>query len=221
MKIWKFLFIVSSIMVSTGCSRAQYEGKPLESIKTKPKVEKVSVLYKPLSKQESVKYLGRNWQSKGYQPVQIAIENFSSNPILFSQRGISLPTTDYETIKFKLHQYAKAKVIGIGASSATCVSIGLIGLMLAPATFGITGVLLPIGLGGAGLHATSKMLQSEVSLDQDYQNKFLHDKQIAGNSVLEGIVFVPKKGFKDKFVIKMIDIKTEKAFFVEAKRIKS
>lgn len=221
MKVWNFISVVICIIASTSCNRIQYESQPLESIKTKPKVEKVSVLYKPLSKKESVKYLGRNWQGKGYQPIQVAIENFSPNTILFAQKGISLPTVDYETIKLKIHEYAKAKAIGIGASSATCISVGLIGLILAPATFGITGVLLPIGIGGAGLHTASKIIKSDNSIEEDYQKKFLHDRQIAGNSIVEGIIFVPKQGFQEKFTIKMMDTKTEKAFFIEAKRFKS
>ena len=221
MKIWKVVPIIMGFMLLAGCNRVQYEGQPLESIKTKPKVqEKVGVLYKPLSKKESITYLGRNWQSRGYQPVQVAIENFSPNTILFAQAGISLPTVDYETIKLKAHQYTKTKAIGIGASSATCVTVGLIGLILAPATFGISGILLPIGIGGAGLHTASRMMQSDAFLDEDYQKKFLHNRQISGGTIVEGIIFVPKKGFHEKFTIKMMDTKTEKAFLVEAKRFK-
>lgn len=69
-----FSFILSAAFFS-GCSNAYYESKPLESIKTKPKVEeKVAVFYRPLSKKESKAYLGRVWQRSGYQPVQVVIE---------------------------------------------------------------------------------------------------------------------------------------------------
>lgn len=221
MKAWKFIFFVMGFIGCTGCSRIQYDTQALDSIKTRPKVEeKVRVLYKPLSKKESIKYLGRSWQSKGYQPVQIAIENFSPNTVAFARRGISLPTVDYETIKAKAHQYTRATAIGVGASSATCVTVGLVGLILAPATFGISGVLVPIGIGGAGLHTATRMMHSDASLDEDYQKKFLHDRQVAGNGVIEGIIFVPKKAFQEKFTIKMMDTKTEKVVVVQARRFK-
>jgi hypothetical protein len=221
MKNGKLIIAVLGILALTSCNRVHYETQALESIKTRPKVEeKVKVLYKPLSKKESIKYLGRVWQNYGYQPVQIAVENFSTNTINFSRRGIALPTADYETIKTKAHQYTRATAIGVGASSATCVTIGLVGLLLAPATFGISGILVPIGLGGAGLHTASKMMQSDVSLDKDYEAKFLHDKAIEANGVIEGIVFIPLERFQESFVVKIVDPKAEKPLLVHAKRFR-
>lgn len=219
---------IIAVMVGVGltsCSRIDYETKPLESIKTKPKVEeKVGVLYKPLTKKESIQYLGRNWQSKGYQPVQIAIENYSPHPVRFSHKGFSMPTADYDTIKAKAHQYTKAKAVGIGAPSFVCIAAGLLGLALAPATFGVSGILVPIGLGGAGLHTTSKMMQADLILDKDYYKKFLHDGEILGHSVVEGVVFVPKESFQnrahEKFTLRVLDTKTEKIVVVEARRFR-
>lgn len=218
----KNFFLILLVIGVMGCSRIQYESAPLESMKAKPKAEeKVAVLYKPLSRKDSMKYLGRDWQSKGCIPIQMMIENFSADSVMFVQEGISLPTIDYETIKVKAHQYTKYKAMGIAAPSATGVMLGLLGLLLSPATFGATGILVPIGLGGAGLHATSKMIQSDLTLDKDYQKKFLHDREISAGSVVEGIIFVPKKAFQEKFTLKMLDTKTEKVFVVEAKKLKN
>jgi len=202
-----------------------YEAKPLESIKTRPKVEeKVGVLYRVLTKKESIQYLGRNWLSKGYVPIQIAVENYSPNPVRFSQKGFSFPTEDYETIKAKAHQYTKSKAISISAPSFTCLTVGLIGLVLAPATFGVSGILVPIGIGGAGLHTASKMMQADAHLDKDYYGKFLHSGELVGHGVTEGIIFVPRQALltrgHEKLTLKVLDTKTEKVCVVEARRFK-
>jgi hypothetical protein len=222
MNVFKWITTVTLIVCCSGCTRVEYESQPLESIKTKPKVdEKVGVLYKPLTKKESMHYLGRNWQSRGYQPIQIAIENYSPHPVQYSQKGLSLPVADYETITAQAHQYTKAKAIGISAPSFTCLTVGILGLLLAPATFGLTGILVPISVGGVGLHTASKMMQADQSLDQDYQKKFLHHGELAGNSVVEGIVFVPLQAFKErsqqKLTLKVLDTKTEKVVIVQAR----
>lgn len=225
MRVFRWVVTVVMTVALTSCGRVQYESQPLASIKTLPKVEeKVGVLYKMLTKKESVAYLGRNWQSRGYQPIQIAIENYSPNPVQYSQKGLSLPTADYETITTAAHQYTQAKAVGIKAPSVACIAAGLVGLILAPATFGISGILVPIGIGGAGLHTASKMIQADSSLDEDYQKKWLHHGEIAGHSVVEGIVFVPKEAFREgvqqKLTMKVLDTKTKQVIVVQARQFK-
>lgn len=225
MKAFRWIMSATVAVCLTSCSHVDYESKPLETIKTRPKVEeKVGVLYKVLTKKESIAFLGRNWPSKGYQPVQIAIENYSPHPVKFSQKGFSFPTVDYETIKAKAHQYTKSKAIGLSAPSFTCLTVGLLGLVLAPATFGVSGILVPIGIGGAGLHTASKMMQADANLDKDYYKKFLHSGEIAGHSVSEGIIFIPKQALQvrgnEKLTLKVLDTKTEKMIVVEARRFK-
>ena len=55
----------------------------------------------------------------------------------FSQEGISLPTFDLDTIKANAHVNTQVKALGIGAPSLTMVTLGLVGLAFAPATFGV------------------------------------------------------------------------------------
>lgn len=214
----KKIFIIFLLLL-TGCSSNKYVAAPLESIKSRPKSsQKVFVFYKPLSKNESKHYLGKNWMSKGYLPVQIAIENHGEDPVKFYRKGIGLPTEDLVTIKEKAHGFKKAKAMAIGAPSITCVSLGLIGLALAPATFGLSGTLLPIAIGGTGIQTASKIMQSEANLERDYDEKFLRDVEIEPGSSHEGIVFVPKDEFIEKFQVRYIDGKTNKMIKVQSKR---
>ena len=203
------------------CTRVHYEGQPLRSLSMKHKIEqKVIVLYKPLTTQESRKYLDRDWIAKGYQPVQIAIENISSDPMQFTKEGLSLPVASEEMIKTLAHRNSKIKATSIGAPSATMLTLGLIGLLAAPAAFGLI-LLVPIGLGSAGMHTASTLLKADTKLDQDYDIKFLHDGVIAPRSILEGVVFIPKKEFQDKFMLKVVDTKNNKIILVEAKKCKT
>lgn len=222
MKKNKFVIAILSLaLFATGCSRVSYEAQPLETIKAKPKEEeRVSVLYKPLTKKECLHYLDRNWQKKGVQPVQIAIENHTDNPMRFSQEGISLPTYDLETIKTHAHVNTQVKALGIGAPSLTMVTLGLVGLAFAPATFGLTGILLPIGVGGIGLKAASNMVKSDRSLDQDYETKYLHDGVVPPHAIVEGIIFIPRRQFSQKFTMKFTDATKEDSFLVDPKRLR-
>ncbi|PCI95548.1 hypothetical protein COB11_01865 [Candidatus Aerophobetes bacterium] len=213
--------LVCLSIFSSGCGRMDYEAQPLETIKAKPKSEeKVSVLYKPLTKKESMGYLDRNWQKKGVQPVQVAIENHTAHSMRFTQGGISLPTYDLDTIKQHAHVNTHVKALGIGAPSLTMVTLGIIGLAFAPATFGLTGILLPIGVGSLGLKTASNMIKSDKKLDEDYELKYLHDGVIPPHCIVEGIIFVPKKQFQGKFTMKFTDSSNEESIIVDPKRLR-
>lgn len=209
------------VLFFCGCS-SKYEPQPLESIKTKPKVpQKVLVLYKPLNKSESKAYLGRNWLKKGYLPVQVVIENHGDDPVRFYRKGICIPTEDLQTIKNKAHNTTKFKAVVVGAPSIACVSLGMIGLALSPATFGISGILVPLAIGGTGLQKTSSWVKQDMLLDHDYNAKYLKDAEIQPGDVAEGIIFVPKDQFIEKFKVKFLDSKNHKVFVIQSKRSKT
>lgn len=221
MNRWIAFSCILAALNLNSCTRVHYEGQPLSSLSMKHKIEqKVIVLYKPLTNQESRKYLDRDWISKGYQPVQIAIENISSDPMQFTKEGLSLPVASKEMIKALAHRNNKLKATTIGAPSATMLSLGLIGLLAAPAAFGLI-LLVPIGLGSAGMHTASSLLKADAKLDHDYDTKCLHDGVIPPRSVLEGVVFIPKKEYHDKFMLKVVDTKNNKLIVVEARKCKT
>lgn len=203
-----------------GCS-SHYQSQPLETIKTKPKVpQKVFVLYKPLTKTESQAYLGRNWLKKGYLPVQVVIENHGEDPIRFYRKGIGLPTEDLTLIKNIAHSSTKFKTVLVGAPSVACISLGMIGLALAPATFGISGILVPMAIGGTGIQQASSWVKEDMLLDQDYEEKFLKDTEIQPGAVAEGIIFVPKDQFIERFKVKILDAKNQKVLIIQSRRSK-
>ncbi len=219
-KYTTLLIAMAATLFLVGCS-SHYESAPLESIKTKPKVpQKVFVLYKTLTKDESKAYLGRNWSKKGYLPIQVVIENHGEDPVRFYRKGISMPTEDLETIKNKAHASTKFKTVLVGAPSVACVSLGIIGLALAPATFGISGILAPMAIGGTGIQKASTWVKEDMHLDQDYDEKFLKDTEIQPGDVAEGIIFVPKDQFIEKFKVKILDAKNKKLLIIQSKRYK-
>lgn len=217
-----FLIGVILSIMSTGCSKAMYEAKPLTALKSAPKVqEKVEVVYKVLSKEESLAYLGINWSKKGIIALQLSIENFSDEPLRFSRKGISLPTIDLQTIKLKAHGNTDTKAMLLCAPSVTCVTLGMIGLAFAPATLGASAAAVPLAFGIGGIHTASKWVQQDYKFDEDYHRKFLSDKDIPAHGIVEGIVFVPKEQFIEGFKVKIQDPKTQKVLFVQAMRCNS
>lgn len=211
----------ATAFIFASCSRASYEAQPLQTMKAKPKQEeKVIVLYKPLTRKESVHYLDRDWQKRGIQPIQVAIENLTDHPMKFSQQGISLPTVDVETLTSYAHASTGLKAMSVGAPSITMMAVGIAGLVLAPATFGLAGVLVPIGLGGIGLQTASNIVKSDRSLDEDYRDKYLHDRVIPPNGTVEGLIFVRVRDCKGRFSMKFTDATNEEPILVDPRRLR-
>ena len=225
MKYLRFFSLVGMILVGSffsGCSRAVYQPQPLCVMKSAPKIqEKVEIVYKVFSKEECLAYLGVNWPKKGVVPVQIAIENLSDEKLRFSRKGISLPTIDLQTIKLRAHGNTETKAMMLCAPSVTCVTLGMIGLALAPVTFGATAAAVPLAFGIGGMHTASKWVQKDQKFDEDYHRKFLNDKDILPHSIIEGVIFVPKDQFIEPFKVKIIDPKNEKILLVSARRFMS
>ncbi|MBM3191455.1 MAG: hypothetical protein FJZ63_02210 [Chlamydiae bacterium] len=213
--------VLVGILGLTGCTKVHYEGQPLTSLRGSPRIEqKAVVLYKPLSERESLKYFDRDWLAKGIQPIQIAIENVSLDPLQFHKEGLSLSILSDEMVKTLAHRYSKLKATTIGTPSAALLALGIVGVLAAPATFGLA-LALPIGVGTAGVHTASSILKAEAKLDQDYNAKFLRDAVIAPRGMLEGVIFVPRQDFHEPFTVKVTDTKTGKTLVVESKRYKT
>lgn len=218
-RCFQILWMAILSMIMGSCTKVSIENAPLQTLKPAPKIqEKVEVVYKVLSKEESQSCLGVYWQKKGVIPLQVAIENFCAEPLRFARKGISLPTIDLENIKLMAHGKTQTKAMMLCAPSVTCVTLGMIGLALAPATMGATAAAVPLAFGVGGIHTASKWVQQDQRLDEDYQRKFLHDREIPAHGIIEGMVFVPKDQFIEGFKVKIIDPKTQKVFLVQARR---
>ena len=140
--------------------------------------EGIYVEAKAYDAQESQAYLNRDLIKKGFQPVQLTIQNNTAHTFHLSKEGVDLPHTSPTRI----------------ASHVSCEAIPravifkVIGFFFPP--FLIAGTID----GAATLHAHLKM-------KGDYQAKSLKDtnETLLPYSTVHRIVFVPKERYTDEF----------------------
>lgn len=77
----------------------------------------VQLLIKPLTPEESEKYLQRNILKMGYQPIYVTVENGSSDPYTFSPESIGLPLVEVKKIAKKILTDGIPRAIGFKVAS--------------------------------------------------------------------------------------------------------
>ncbi len=182
-----------TILAILGCSLlalsscANYKASSLNSLSTEvmhsqETSEAVLVSAKAFTKQDCKTYLDRDVIAKGYQPVQIYIQNNSSNNYIFSLSRVDINCAKYEAVAEKVHTstLGRATAYGVGA------------LFLWP-------LAIPAVVDGI------KSSEANQSLDIDFEQKSARDQIIGQHSSFNKLLFVPINEFKSKFKITLID----------------
>lgn len=182
--------IVLSIFIFTGC--ASYNAVSLGSLSseilTTHSSENVMLASKVFTKADCKKYLDRNVIRKGYQPIQIYIQNNSNKSYIFSPNRVSLPCARAEEVAEKVHTSTAGRATGYGAAAFfTC------GLFAIPAI--VDGV---------------KSSNANDALNNDYACKIAKEQMLFPHSHLNMLIFVPTESYKDSFSVILIDQKTQK-----------
>lgn len=192
----KHLFIYGSLILLAGC--ANYSASALsnqaaiESTHSLSENEpNVLLSWKFFNKKECEKYLGRNLISSGYVPVQITVQNNSSDPMYLSTDNFSIPLPSLNEVTKKAHTSTAGRVVAWGVG----------GLILWP-------LMIPAVYDGI---CSS---QANDALDKDYDSKTLKEHTIRPHTSFSRIVFVPKEKIKQTIEMFLLNEKTnEKIVF--------
>ncbi len=154
----------------------------------------ISISVKPLTSEESEKYLKNDLLKLGYTPVQITIENQSLDPYLITPNSISLPL-------------AKPKDIASAAKrSSLPASLGLriAGFIFWPFS-------IPSTMHGIKTMEAYQKAKKELSI------KSIKEEIIPPYSTMNRVFFVKQDEYKDSFSVTLVNQETleSKIFSVE------
>jgi hypothetical protein len=169
----------------SGC--ASYRAMPLNNMyseRVRYTTPDVVMMAKAFDKRDCKRYLDRDVISKGYLPVQLAIENKSDRNYLFSLNRVSLPCASPEEVAEKVHTSTIARAAGYGAAA----------LIFWP--FAIPAVVDGV-----------KSAQANDALDNDFTTKAAKDQLIAAHSHVNMVMFVPAESYHSSFHVTLIDLK--------------
>jgi len=229
MKLTKNIaFLVSMVMLLGLAGCAHYKAKPLAKLQahmpSKSSVEKesVSMKYRIFSKADCKKYLDRDVQKKGYQPIHLAINNNTSRSLEFSTKNIALPCALSQMVAQEVHTNTAGRYYGYGLSGVATLPLGfgwiaLVGLagpgaaVLAPLS------VIPIAFTTAAIVDGIGSAKSNRKLDADFARKSLRDREIMPYDSIDGLIFVPVEKFDESdLAITLFDKKDGSRFVLTA-----
>jgi hypothetical protein len=185
------IFSVFAVLgVLSGC--ASYNAASLNSLDSEmiisssplsAKEDDVVVVAKAFNRADCRRYLDRDVLKKGYQPVQLYIQNNSDSSYSFSLNRISLPCANYEAVADKVHTSTVGRIL----------SYGIPGLIIA------WPLLIPAVVDGI------KSSEANELLDNDFASKVARDQTILPHSSLNKIIFVRIAEYQPSFTLKITD----------------
>ncbi|MBM3207420.1 MAG: hypothetical protein FJZ57_02285 [Chlamydiae bacterium] len=184
------LFIPTSVIMlilSTGC--ASYNASALSNLQATYLIDaqanssEVVAVAKAFTKQDCIRYLDRDLIRKGYQPLQLYVENRSNKTYSFALNRISLPYATSDEVADKVHTSTVGRITGYGVGA----------LFIWP-------LVIPAIIDGI------KSSEANQALDEDFYCKSVKDQIIGPYSHMNTIIFVPRSDFKNNFNFTLIDI---------------
>ena len=188
MKNRKYLLASLLIPLIALSSCASYKAASLNTLSSEIMLyntseEQVVIVAKAFNKADCKKYLDRDVISKGYQPVQIYIQNNSDKNYHFSLDRINLACARPDEVADKVHTSTAGRVAGY-----TTAAVLSFGILVIPAV--IDGV---------------KSSQANDSLDNDFSAKTARDQIIYQHSHFNKLVFIPVNEYQQRFSITLLD----------------
>ena len=189
-----FSLITTSALLSLA-SCASYQAAPLTNLSSSiimtesrsSNREDVTIIAKAFNRADCKRYLDRDVISKGYRPVQLYIENSSSNNYHFSLNRITLPLARAEEVAEKVHTSTAGRAAGYGAAS----------LILWP-------LAIPAIIDGV------KSANANESLNNDFSAKEARDQTLYPHSHINMVLFVPVRGYRSNFDVTLMDLASNK-----------
>jgi hypothetical protein len=175
-------------------SCASYRASSLNSPSTdvvtfsETKEKDIAVTSKAFNVTDCKIYLDRNVIAKGYQPIQLYIENNSDKTYGFSLNRISLSCARPEEVAEKVHTSTVGRAVGYGAGA----------LLFWP-------LAIPAIVDGV------KSSQANDALDRDFFAKAAQDQVILPHSHMNKLLFVPVRDYQPNFSLTLMEKDTNKA----------
>ncbi len=188
--LYNFTAITIAATLLSSC--ASYNSSTLTNlspqiIHSDAKIDKIedciSVTAKTFTKSDCKQYLDRDVIAKGYQPVQLYIQNNSNNNYSFLVNRVGLSCARADEVAKKVHTSTVGRVVGYSAAAfLTC------GLFIIPAI--VDGI---------------KSSEANEALDNDFLSKTARDQLIAPHSHFNKLIFVPVTEYQNDFNITLIN----------------
>lgn len=146
----------------------------------------ITLSVKKLTSGDSKRILNRDVIEKGYQPIQITVNNDTKKYVLFSNQGVNLPTVPAQEVAEKVHT----------STTGRAAAYGVAGLFVWP-------LLIPAVVDGMGSS------QASEKLDRDYNAKVMGQVVIQPYGTHNGLIFVPVSEYQDSFEVVLVDRETK------------
>ena len=187
------LFVSTALVMLSGC--ASYKAAPLnvpssEAVHSSSAVKNndIFITAKAYNRADCKKYLDRDVIAKGYQPIQLYIQNNSNKSYAFSLSSIDLPYARGEEVARKVHTSTVGRALA----------------------YGIPGLVVCLPLIIPAVVDGIKSSEANDALDSDFSSKIARDRTIAPYSDFNKIIFVPVGDFQQSFNVTLIDQESRK-----------
>lgn len=176
-------------LLTTGWDR--YQAYPLKPVVTEllPSFslahDQVMVVAKAMSPEESKRSFGHDLISRGVQPLQLTIQNNTSQEYSLSPSSVDLPRIEPKKIAFKVTKSAIPR-----------------GIAYRVASFFFWPFMIPSTIDSLRVYSHHK------SLKKDFTAKAMKEEILAPYSTFHRVLFVPKEEFKETFKVTLIELES-------------
>lgn len=193
MKNNKHLIATLCIPLIVLSSCASYKASSLNNLSSGMMIHSTSdnqvfITAKAFNKADCKRYLDRDVISKGYQPIQIYIQNNSDRSYNLELNRISLASARPEEVANRVHTSTVGRAVGYGVGA----------LFVWP-------LAIPAIIDGI------KSSEANESLDNDFFDKTIRNQVINQYSTLNKVIFVPNNEYQRSFNITLVDQKSGEA----------
>jgi len=181
-------------VVITACT--SHKTPILCGLNTSAENNRLAITTKAFSALDSKSYLGKNLIKAGIQPVQIHIENNTTNAYIFEPASVNLPLASQQKVDYEMQTSA--------------LGLSLIREVLTYPIFGVGSTLsvaIPDALPVPGskikipLMRIPETMSANPKIDKGYELKGGHVMVIEPHSFMNCIIFVDKHDFRRNFTI--------------------
>jgi hypothetical protein len=184
------LLALTTIFVLT-TSWDRYQFHPLKPVTTEllPTFSlhhiQVNITAKAMTSNESKKNFGHDLISRGVQPLQLSIQNNTSNEYSLCPSSVDLPRIEASTVAFKVTKSTIPRAIAYKIAS-----------------FFFWPFMIPSTIDSI------RVLAHHSSLKKDLMAKSMKNEVVAPYSTFHRVLFVPQDEFKETFKVTLIDLDT-------------
>lgn len=183
-------FIGLALLVS-GC--AKYSAKPLDRSSSEfagnaYTKEGVTLMVKAFDRADCERFLDRDVLKKGYQPLQITVQNNTDRNLLITKDSIDLTLASNQEVAKTVETSTVGRATGYGVAA----------LFIWP--FAIPAIVDGV-----------KSSNANEQLTTDFQQKTIREQVILPQTRFTGLVFAPIASYKVPFAITLIDRDTREA----------